>query len=227
MDIESIKSIGDYDDILINGYISPLNKHKGISIYQESSFIDSVNMYDADGYNSIANLHLVILGCKRDRQYTVAYADIWIINNPLLLDIKRIQSEEIYPNILSSNEDVERLTSVASLVAALKKEKHMSSINAAIVDKVYVYPDYRHMGISTWIHNNISDLLRKFTLITPDIVVLNYGDFSNEALAKFNMTYENYKKYLHNMYKNIGYKDLSVISKLTYKSKMGLMYKLV
>ena len=135
----------------------------------------------------------------QDNKYIIAYENIIsIISNKHLYDNCR------YDEVLSK--------------LIHKANKHKKSY--AIIDRLYVKPEYRKLGISTWLLKNTVSILKQLN-INIDTIYCQVGDFSNES-DRIGITKEQYLKTLKNIYNKFGlkniddthmYKDVKVILK--------------
>lgn len=240
MNVKRICSLGYFDRVTIDGFISPMSKTNGITLVNDGTLSDSINNNDNSYRNNIGKIRVTIYGeskfninddkllnmrwhrekelglarnmvGKTDR-YAIAYADFVILKSDSTLPINVIQNDK-------SNDDIGKLAKSEDeymlLTSALQMQNEIVSkgipinkSNIAIVDRVYVHQFFRHCGISSWIHDNIGDILKTYGMIDISGVILIPGDFNNEAEKVFRVSQKEYKKMLINHYKNHGYKFL-------------------
>lgn len=165
-------------------------------------------------------------------RYLIAYADILILKSNYSLPYKLSASGKDEESLiaLGNTPDIKELL-ISSLELADKIESKYSypkdCIAIAIVNKVYVIPIFRRSGISTWIHQNIADLINMYAMMFPTGIMLMYGDFSHEAGKLFKMENATYNKMLKNHYKKLGYKVFNGGSNGMMPVEMSsIMYKL-
>ena len=169
----------------------------------------------------------------RIRKYIIGYIDILLIKgsysipNSFKDKSKDIKSFEGLTKSLDELEICLDSIQIAKYVYKRKLlNKHYNDMNIAIVNRVYINPHFRRLGINTWIHQNLTAIVNSFGMVYPDITVLTYGDFSNEAGCYFNMSNDQYRSMLENLYKRYGYKELSMIDrKLSGVRMQDILFK--
>ena len=87
----------------------------------------------------------------------------------------------------------------------IKSDNGIDNYNIAILDRLYVHKAFRNCGISSWINNNIHDIIKVYGMIDIGAILLIPGDFSSEARNCFNMSNEEYVDMLIEHYKSVGY----------------------
>lgn len=170
---------------------------------------------------------LRLKGCNLgiiDRYY-IGYVDIFIVKSNNLLPKILEHTGKSYEDIQKiSNNDYELtmlLTAINIQHKLLKENKELNECNIAIVDKVYIQINFRRCGISSWIHNNLNDLIKVYGMIDTAAAIMLPGDFNNESKKWFNMTKEEYEQMLMQHYKNVGYKQIqnNILYKQFLKNK--------
>lgn len=156
------------------------------------------------------------LGLKRSTvgdkiRYYICYIDIYIIKSDNLLP-KLVEDNsknfKAVNHITKNNYELAIIYAATELQKKIQKEtKEYNDCNIAVLDKIYVHPQFRRLGIATWVHENFSELIKLTSTIDIVASMLVPGDFSEEAESEFGMTSEQYKKFLINSYKNMGYKN--------------------
>lgn len=174
-----------------------------------------------------------IPGSSTMDKYLIAYADILLLKSnysiPFELKASGKDRDSLY-NAGTTQDMKEILVEALNLSDKIEdKYKYPKDcISIAIVNKVYVLPVFRRSGISTWIHNNIADLVNMYGLQFPTGILLTYGDFSQEAGKLFGMDNAAYNKMLRSYYKKLGYKSITqngVV--LSIGDQVGIMYKIL
>lgn len=240
MNVQDIKRLGYFDDVAVDGWVDPMYRSNGILIYQDMGLSESMNFCNRQSSNAIAHLHIDIFGignsndtdnilCTRNNlgiypdkygRYCIGYADILIIKNEHSIsrgvenkgrNTQAVRDISKTPDEMNLYEAGLRIAKYASKYKI--KDKSFGDINVAIVDRVYIHNKFRRLGINTWIHQNIEDLINTFGMLYPDIIVLVPGDFSNESEELFGMTKLEYNNMLRDMYTGYGYKDINIIEK--------------
>lgn len=165
-------------------------------------------------------------------RYLVGYADILILKGEYAIPYK-IEANG------KTTKDIEKLAKTPDtldiMLAALKLGKYITKkyeyppdwVNIGIVDKVYAYPIFRRCEISTWIHENIADIINMYSLVWASGILLTYGDFSDEAESVFKQSESTYNKMLLNHYKQLGYHSISKLGLDGLIGNSKLMYKLM
>lgn len=240
MNVRDIKRLGYFDEVAIDGWIDPMYRSNGVLIYQDMGLSESMNFCNSQSSNALAHLHVDIfgignnndtediliardsLGIRPDKynRYCIGYANIVIIKNEQSIsrgvenkgrDAQAISGVSKTPDEMSLYEVGLRIAKYASKYRV--KDKSFKDMTIAIIDRVYIHNRFRRLGINTWIHQNIEDIINTFGLLYPDVVVLVPGDFSNESEKMFRMTKLEYNEMLRNMYMKFGYKDINIIEK--------------
>ena len=172
-----------------------------------------------------------LYGSDKLNRYLVASADILILKGDMALpyNIKANgKTEKDIEHLASTNDMLEVMIYALELAKYITMECGCAPdyANVAIIDKVYVSELFRRCGISTWLHNNIADIINMYSLTFPTGLILTTGDFANESKSKFNMTNVEYNKMLVNHYKALGYKDISKL-KLNITETNTILYKIL
>ena len=172
--------------------------------------------------------------CGKGKQWQIGYANILIIKNKnQMLDlIDDGRNIEAFQRLAKTEYEIDILTiglNIASIVSKqITSKKSFESMSIAIIDKIYIEPPFRGKGINTWLNNNLVDIIKGFGMVNPDIILLQYGDFTEQSESLFGMNTEEYKKMLYEMYKKLGYKKISVLMKCMLKSNCdGILYKII
>jgi len=253
--VREICRLGYFDKVIVDGYMLPLYNDLGIEIKHSQSIMDAIEENTQAFSHNVARLRINIAGeslnnelpndiirMRRHREkelnlkrccmekidrYYIGYVDIFIVKGNNKIE----ETENCYKNIqkISKNEyEYTMLTTAVSIQQRLLKEnKELLECNIAIVDKVYVQINFRRCGISSWIHNNLHELIKIYGMLDTVAVILMPGDFNNESKKMFNMTKDEYEQMLTQHYKNVGYKQLqnNVMYRQFLKSKkiLGLI----
>lgn len=170
------------------------------------SFLELERMRDDRSNNNLIQLK----STRSVDRYLVGYADLIILKSSYSLPSELLSTGK-------TEYDIEKLAQTSDMLelmlSALELQKWISSKHPdskgsiVIVNKLYVYPIFRRNGISTWMHQNLSDMVNLYSLMYPSGIILTYGDFANEAKLVFGMTNQAYTKMLIRHYKCLGYKD--------------------
>lgn len=235
MNVGEICRIGFFDKVTLGVQVEPVCV-QDIEIFGDSSFVACANSYGNCLDNSIMKVKIHILGVEdihrqmltpddltrranrgasvfkdgesKQKSYLLAYADIMII-----MDVDRNKSAIL--DAFKSEPDKQRLAGAAFSLQRRGAHKVQSQANGfvrnhvAIVDRLYVYPAYRRCRISSWIHDNLREILFSYVNVAVGDIILIPGDFSSEAADKFNMTPREYNTLLNKHYEKLGYKPFN------------------
>lgn len=173
-----------------------------------------------------------LAGDEQTDRYLVAYADMLILKSDYAIPYKVVangKTEKDIEKLAKTNDALEVFLAALELGnSIIKKYKYPNDwVNIAIVDKVYVLPIFRRCGISTWIHENIADIINMYSLVFPNGVILSYGDFSDESDKLFGMTRDAYKIMLRKHYESLGYEMINKAGLSGVPSINNIMYKLL
>lgn len=98
----------------------------------------------------------------------------------------------------------------------------------AILNKLYIIDLFRENGISSWIHNNIFEIIHQLSTIFVSGAVLECGDFNREAKDKFNLTEEEYTYFLMEHYIKCGYRKITDLRAITSGvNNPFILYKII
>lgn len=236
MNIQDIKRIGYFDNIKLYGNIEPMYRSNGIGLYPGLSLEESMDLCNKPESYSVYKVHIDLIGeinsstdkdiidrlslelkinlNKNGTTYKglIGYVDILVIKGENLISNldNNGRNEESLTKLANNTDEIELFISSLRMCDYLL---HGDNYNIAIVDRVYIHKSFRRLGISSWIHNNIFELVKWFGIIKPDIIILEFGDFSNEAIGEFKLTKNGYNNMLRSMYFKLGYKKLSLIQR--------------
>ena len=164
-------------------------------------------------------------------RYCIGYVSLIILkcnnyfDSDSISDFKSEQSMELI---------AKKIDEASILIAALRLSKLINSTwkndckdsIVAIIDKVFVHQRFRNLGVSKWLHRNMSDIVQTYSLQKPNACLLYYADFLNEA-GKLEMSEEKYLEMLHNHYLKEGYQEFNKLSRLKDGiDAKRIMYKL-
>lgn len=194
-----IKILGESDNTELPSEVSRMREHR----YQLG--LKRIGYGCRDRYY-IAEVNLLIL---RDGSHL---ADGIINEGKSLVDFKKSFKNETTLQLL---ETAYKLQKAKTLF------KGEPTKNVGVVDTVLVHKAFRRCGISTWIHENIGDLIKIFGLVDVQAVVLIPGDFTNAA-AELEMSEKQYKDMLVQHYKKVGY---NIIDRSTSTMKKVIVKK--
>jgi hypothetical protein len=231
MNVDRLCTFGYFDRIVVDGYTIPMFNAKGITIKNDENLIEAVNNNYNSYDQGIGKLRLTIYGeaefnisddnllnmrfhreqklglmrikVDNNDRYAIAYADILILkNNANDLD-KKEQINEMLKR--AKTEDEAYLLSKAIEIQNRDLKKYNANeCNIAIVEKVYVNKAFRGCKISSWIHDNIGDIVKTFGMVDISASLLIPGDFAGESKL-FRMDPLEYKVFLAKHYKHHGY----------------------
>lgn len=216
MELSEIKRLGNFDDLVAEGVVSPLYKSGGIKLSTQFSLSENLDTFNDCKYNSICKIHFTLSGViygNYELKYPVAWADILILKgrNHTPVNVENDGRRLVEFRRLSKTPDEYELYSVAFAMSRAMGDK-----DVAIVNKVYVSPNFRKLGINRWIHDNIFDIINIFSFLEPNIVILQVGDFNNES-RNFGLSAHEYYSFLRAIYRKLGYKSVGLITKLQIK----------
>lgn len=243
MNINMISSIGGFDRVFVDGSLNAMPPC-GIEIRGEDSFQESLSKDLNSHEHGLVRLKLNIVGEIRrtgwkqseyiqnsarlakqglrvvkigelDR-YSIGYASI------LVLEDSKIEDESI-EKLAKDGADAGVYLGASRLAKQLAKSN--DDLHVAILDRIYTNEHYRGYGVASWIHNNLRDLVRVYSLTDIGAVVLYYADFKGESGNK--VTKEEYLDYLFKHYKKLGYKRANVLWTLEGIDIKQLMYKIL
>ena len=226
MDILNICRLGYFDNIKLNSIIHT-SIGNGIAIKDEifknninkdtlaklriniigESFRDSEEIEEYRLNNGIKTI-----GTGKNKGYLIGYLDAYIV--------KGRYNQVLYNGILDTVDATDYTTKnneIETIDAALNLQKYIESKTKldrsepviAIINRLYVLNLFRENGISSWVHNNIFEILHQFSTMFISGVVLECGDFNKEARETFGMTEEEYIEFLMEHYMKCGYKRIS------------------
>lgn len=164
--------------------------------------------------------------------YMVGYVDVLIVKSdyaiPFEVDAKG-KTEKDMERLAKTNDCLEMyLAALGVSKHIVEKHKYSTDyINIAIIDKVYIYPLFRRCKISTWLHNNIADIINMYSLVFPTGIILTFGDFTQESNNQFNMSTAQYNKMLERHYKKLGYFNINKLGINGVSTSSNIMYKLL
>lgn len=194
----------------------------------ESSDIDEVRQYKkALEHDGVKAMQTGIVS-----RYCIGYANIILLkgNEYFMTEESFSKSKnEQSMEIIGKKGDESGL-----LVAALRLGNHIvntvrneyDDATIAVIDRIFVHRKFRHLGISTWIHDNVCDIIHTYSLCRPNATLLAYADFTNEA-AYLNITQDDYLDTLHKHYVDRGYLEFSKLFRLKDGiDARRIMYKL-
>lgn len=143
-------------------------------------------------------------------RYYIGYADIFIVKSDSLMPKLIENTGNSFDNIskLSKTDyELELLTRAVDIQKKIISESiGLTECNIAIIDRVYIQKHFRRCKISSWIHQNLADLIKTFGMVDIAAAMIVPGDFANESEKLFGMTKEEYEQLLIKHYKNNGYK---------------------
>lgn len=236
MDTVKIKQIGYFDRVCIKGELKNISSTDGIEIGNNKNLSeyncsskelpkitinilgqstdiadnDEVARIREDRYKSGIKL---VSKDNNTENYIIALADIFILKG------KEIEN---YTHDKVDLENYVTATKLAHEIASKNKEE-VGNINVAIVDRVYTYSVFRNCGVSSWIHNNLIDIIKLYGLTDVNGIVLTYGDFTKQELKQ-----SNYLEFLKDHYKSKGYNELNSYRKIRYHVfSKSIMYKIL
>lgn len=196
-----------------------------VTIYGESTFnLEDDNLLGMRWHRE-QELKLSRTKVDNNDRYAIAYVDLLIF-----------KSEFSFPERVTSRgksvDDLNKLAKSEDELMLLSKAMDMqrniwyesggtADCTIAIVDRVYVNKNFRKCGISKWVHMNIFDIIRTYSMLSASAVLLIPGDFSNEAEQVFNLSKKEYRDMLVKHYKDTGYKfiDKFIMCKYPYVKK--------
>lgn len=85
-----------------------------------------------------------------------------------------------------------------------EKDKTGETFNIGVVEEVYVDKSFRRCRISTWLHQNLADIVKVYGMLDLTSAILIPGDFAHEC-KMYGMTTQEYKDMLVKHYKSLGY----------------------
>ena len=221
---DRICRLGYFDRVTIDGFLVPMYRAEGIEVDKSLYLSDNIDIKATQLQKRASRLRINIygdsefdikdeqllnmrftrenkMGLERRRlnnkmdRYVVAYAEIIVVS----CDGKESDYSAMMREMHGEDE--------ISLMKTAYKYIDKGSKAVAIIDKVYVYKNFRYSGISTWIHNNIKTLIDVYGVTNVDKAILIPGDFSGEAKI-FMMKPKEYIEFLKKHYRSCGYKSL-------------------
>ena len=240
MQVRKICGLGYFDRLIIDGYMMPMYNNRGIEIRDNESIVDALESNKQSYNQGIGKLRINIVGeaintessddIERMRnhrenelklvrskigssdRYNIGYADILILKSdysfPKEVTNKGKTLDDI--NKLAKGED-----ELALFTKALEIQKDVINkseySDIAIVNRVYINKEFRQCGISTWLHNNLQEIIKVYGMINIAAILLIPGDFSEEAETEFSMTKQKYESMLIKHYKSCGYRFINKV----------------
>lgn len=242
MDISKICSIGYFDKVIVDGYTMTMFSTKGLEITRNETFenlMKSMNKYSAC---DIVKVRVTIYGesdfnmsddkllsmrehrelslklsrilVNNNDRYALAYVDILVIKSNSHLSYETEQQKMWTREILNHMDISEDEYTLLDKAIEIKKNNSIG-----VLDKVYVNKSFRKCKISSWIHENIFDIIKSFGMCDVSAVLLIPGDFSNESESEFGYSKREYRNMLVQHYKSVGYKFISKDMMCKYKNK--------
>ena len=165
-------------------------------------------------------------------KYVIAYMNILIFkgDNAMTYGIEeKGKTAKAFEKVAKTSDMLDLMLSASQLSKHIQTNCTYTEdfINIAIIDKVYVLPIFRRSGISTWLHQNMADIINMFALVWPTGMVMSYGDFANESEINFKMSRDSYNKMLLTHYKKLGYDTIKKITQSTDICCTNILYKLL
>lgn len=172
---------------------------------------------------------LKVVKAGRFERYSIANVGITIVKGDDLFlneDLLRLKSEVNLERIAQKGDEADLLIAATRLAKYIEGIQKLGSVSVAIIDKIYVYRAYRGYGIASWIHSNIWDIIKTFSLTVVRGILLSYSDYKFEA-GYYNVSTDEYVRNLHNHYLKNGYNDMTEVNAIREGlSVQRIMYKI-
>lgn len=181
-----------------------------ITIYGEASLEDSPVDINRMRRHREKEMRLQRCNFGLFDRYPIAYMDVFIVKSDSLLPKYLNNTGKTYNDISKVSKtdyELEMLSKALELQEKIKKEHSELDTNIAIIDRIYVNENFRRCKISTWIHNNLQELINVYGMVTIGAALIVPGDFAAESITKFGMQKEEYEKMLLKHYSTMGYKN--------------------
>lgn len=226
MRVTEICEIGKFNSVYIEGFILPTYDNIGIEIKDGESLIGSLEE-STTLRQGISKLRLNIVGESVDsvydsyrekfglgertkgstKRYCISYVDIIILKDKSIT-VSNVEQDAC--KLAKSGDELELLTQAVKVKNEITKENEFTiDYSVAIIDKIYVNKYFRRLGIASWVHNNIKELITIYGMVNISAVILIPGDFTKKASTEFNMTDKDYSDMLVNHYMALGYTFIS------------------
>lgn len=245
MDIANICRLGYFDNIKLSGTMVTTSNN-GL-IIRDTIFKNNITK------DTISKLRINIVGESIDDSsdiveysknhclnhfkagksnfYIIGYLDAFILKGKYNQVLYKDISNDIVPNnYTSKNNEMETITAGVNLQRFIegKYKLDRGEPAVAILNKLYIIDLFRENGISSWIHNNIFEIIHQLSTIFVSGAVLECGDFNREAKDKFNLTEEEYTYFLMEHYIKCGYRKITDLRAITSGvNNPFILYKII
>lgn len=233
MRVTEICNRGKFNSVYIEGFILPIYDNIGIEIKDGESLEDSLNSLRTYG-QGISKVRLNIVGESQDekynehrkklgltdrelgdkKRYCIGYVDVLIIKSDTIMGLNTINKgnkERDIVKIVKSDDELELMTRAIDIKNEIAKENDFAiDYSVGIIDKIFINKNFRRLGIASWVHNNIKDLIKIYGMVNISAILLIPGDFTNKAQSDFSMSASEYKDMLVRHYKALGYGFISL-----------------
>ena len=165
-------------------------------------------------------------------RYSIAKLDIGILKSDCAIPFNLVnngKTEDAIEKVSNTTDELELYLAALDFSKYITEKYGYSSdwVNIAVVDKVYVAPTFRRSGISTWVHENLADIVNMYGLVYPTGIVMTYGDFAEEADKLFGMNKQEYSKFLINHYESLGYRFMTDVGVQSNEDISDVLCKLM
>lgn len=226
MRITEICEKGKFQAVYIEGFILPTYDNVGIEIKDGESLLESLEG-SKTCRQGISKLRLNIVGESTNnnqdnyreklgladrtigdtKRYCIGYVDIIIVKDKSIT-ISNVEQDAY--NLAKSDDELELLTQAIKIKNEITKENEFTlDYSVAIIDKIYINKYFRRMGIASWIHNNIKEVITTYGMVNISAVLLIPGDFTRKANKECNMSDKEYNNMLISHYMTLGYTFIS------------------
>lgn len=225
MIIDKVLRVGYFDNLILDGYNMNFFGSEGIKLCNECTLNESLLKSNNKYTNGLSKLRINLIGeaennkehlsavenpksiredelkltpiKMRDKtRYVIAYMEI------LVIDSTKISDDYSY-----MSKDIKSVDTVELLNCAIDRIERKIQ-NIGILSKIYIDKNFRELGIFKWMLDNIFDIIKQFSDVLVDCILLIPGDFSNES-EQLGISLKEYNKNLASMYKKHGYKNIT------------------
>lgn len=170
-----------------------------LSDWQESEIIRQRNN------RKLYNIKPVQLNKNGVDRYIIGYINI-LYTDSKKIGIENCLKEQSLKQLAQQQDELDTLDFLQKYSLEIEKSKRKQA-QIGLIDRMYVDQAFRGNRIGGWMLDNITDIVEFYSKVKLDALVLEAGDFANEAETQFKMSREQYvTTYLEKFYSKHGFK---------------------